>query len=195
MALRIIGGLARGRRLGSIPGKLTRPTGDRVREALFNILGQQLDGWCFLDVCAGSGAVALEALSRGAGEVVALEEDSALCRHIQDEAVRLDLEEGLNVRCGDARSELRTLRRQGKPLFHAAFVDPPWVKETLRQEILDILFEKPPLCQLVVVEFPSGASEPAPPPGAKLTRRADYGGTALAFYEPESEPPHRKTQD
>ena len=192
MALRIIGGLARGRRLGSMPGKLTRPTGDRVREALFNILGQRLDGWCFLDVCAGSGAVALEALSRGAGEDVALEEDPGLCRHIQGEAARLDLAEGLDVRRGDARSELRTLRRQGKPLFHAAFVDPPWKKETLRQEILEILFEESPLCQLVVVEFPSDASEPVAPAGAKLTRRADYGGTALAFYEPEKEPPRRK---
>ncbi len=192
MALRIIGGLARGRRLGSLPGKLTRPTGDRVREALFNILGQRLDGWRFLDVCAGSGAVALEALSRGAYDVVAVEEDTALCRHIREEAARLDLAEGLEVRRGDARAELLTLRRQGKPSYHAAFVDPPWKKETLRQEILGILLEEPPLCDLAVVEFPSDASEPAAPAGARMTRRADYGGTALAFYEPGKMPPQRK---
>ena len=189
MALRIIGGLARGRRLASIPGNRTRPTGDRVREALFNILGQRLDGWRFLDVCAGSGAVALEALSRGADDAVAVEEDTALCRHIRDEAIRLDLAEGLDVRRGDARVELWALRRQGKPSFHAAFVDPPWKEKGLRQEILNILLKEPPLCRLAVVEFPSYASEPVAPVGTQLTRREDYGGTALAFYETGKSPP------
>ncbi len=183
MALRIIGGHARGRRLGSPPGSSVRPTGDRVREALFNILGQRLDGWRFLDVCAGSGAVALEALSRGADAVVGLEENAALCRHIREEAARMELAEGLEVRCGDARAELRNLRREAGPAFHAAFVDPPWKKERLRQELLDILFEESALCRMAIVEFPAEAAEPVAPAGVRMTRRADYGGTALAFYE------------
>ncbi len=169
--------------MSSPPRTYVRPTEDRVREALFNILGQRLDGWRVLDVCAGSGAVSLEALSRGADFVVALEEDAVLCRHIQEEAARIALSEGLEVRRGDARAELRSLRREGERAFHAAFVDPPWKKETLRQEILDILFEEPNLCRMAVVEFPAEGHEPAAPAGARMTRRADYGGTSLAFFE------------
>ena len=89
--MRIIGGRARGCRLASPPGEKARPTGDRVREALFNIWGQNLEGLRVLDVCAGSGAVALEALSRGAAEAVAIESDPALCRQIEAEGARLGL--------------------------------------------------------------------------------------------------------
>lgn len=183
MALRIIGGRARGRRLSSLPAASLRPTGDRVREALFNILGQRLEGWRLIDVCAGSGAVSLESLSRGACIVVALEEDPANCRRIQEDAARLALGEGLEVRQCDARDGLRELRRQTAPSFDLAFVDPPWKKNKLRQELLDILYEAPGLCRMAVVEFPSEASEPTAPEGARMVRRADYGGTALAFFE------------
>jgi len=160
-----------------------RPTGDRVREALFNIWGQRLEGLRFLDVCAGSGAVSLEALSRGAAVAVALEWDAALCSHIQEEAERTGLAEGLRLRRGDARAELGRLRREGVPPFDLAFADPPWGERALREEILRILFESPPLCQMVAVECPQGEKEPGTPSGARLIRRARYGDTALIFYE------------
>ncbi|MEE9257285.1 MAG: 16S rRNA (guanine(966)-N(2))-methyltransferase RsmD [bacterium] len=186
MALRIIGGSARGRRLASPPGKNVRPTGDRVREALFNILGQRLDGWRFLDVCAGSGAVSLEALSRGAVCAVALEWDADRCRHIREEAGRVNLDIGLEVRCEEALAGLSRLRREGGPAFDLAFLDPPWDSEGLRQEILDILFEEPGLCGAAVAEFPSEGKAPDAPPAARMIRRADYGGTSLMFFEAEN---------
>lgn len=186
MALRIIGGSARGRRLASPPGKNVRPTGDRVREALFNILGQRLDGWRFLDVCAGSGAVSLEALSRGAVCAVAIERDAERCRHIRDEAARVNLDAGLDVRCEEALAGLSRLRREGGPAFDMAFLDPPWDSGGLRKDILENLFEEPALCASAVAEFPSGGEAPDTPPAARMIRRADYGGTSLIFFEAEN---------
>ena len=180
--MRIIGGRARGRRLASPPGEKARPTGDRVREALFNIWGQSLDGLRLLDVCAGSGAVALEALSRGAAEAVAIERDPALCRQIESEGARLGLARGLRVRRGDARKELGRLRREGGPPFDLAFVDPPWKDADLRRELAGLLFEGPPLCLGAAVECPKGEALPAPP-GARLAREARYGETVILFFE------------
>ena len=186
--MRIIGGRARGRRLASPPGEKARPTGDRVREALFNIWGQNLEGVRFLDVCAGSGAISLEALSRGAAEAVALEIDPALCRHLEKEAERLGLAAGLKVVRGDARRELARIRQSGGPPFDLAFVDPPWRDAALRRGLAVILFEASPLCQCAAVESPRGEELPAIP-GARLVRRARYGETALSFWEPETERP------
>jgi 16S rRNA (guanine966-N2)-methyltransferase len=183
MSLRIIGGSARGRRLVSPPGKNVRPTGDRVREAVFNILGQNFEGWSLIDVCSGSGAVSLEAISRGAERVVALESSEERCRHIQDEAERLDFGDRLDIRRGDARNTLSNLRREGSASFDVAFVDPPWAEEALRREILDLLFPSVPLCAMAVCEFPGAKAEPDAPVGARKIRRVDYSGTSLVFFE------------
>ncbi|MDP6279167.1 MAG: 16S rRNA (guanine(966)-N(2))-methyltransferase RsmD [Nitrospinota bacterium] len=195
MALRIIGGVARGRRLASPPGEGVRPTSDRVREALFNIWRQRLDGWRLLDVCAGSGAVSLEALSREAARAVAIEMDAARCSHILEEAGRLDLAEGLEVCCGEALTELSRLRREGGvdgpegPPFDAAFVDPPWAEGELRRKILSRLFEAEPLCRVAVAEIRGGDDLPEAPGGARVARRANYGGTSLIFFEAEVKDP------
>src|SRR5678810_1027026 len=75
--LRVIGGLLKGRRIDTLPGESIRPTGDRVREALFAILGPRIRNATFLDLYAGTGAIGIEALSRGAREVVFIESDRA----------------------------------------------------------------------------------------------------------------------
>jgi 16S rRNA (guanine(966)-N(2))-methyltransferase RsmD len=183
VSLRIIGGRSRGRRLRAPVGKGVRPTGDRVREALFNIWGQRFDGLRFLDVCAGTGVVSLEALSRYAAEVVAIEKDSNACRSIRDEAERMGHSPGLDVRCGDARVELRRLRQEGVARFDAAFVDPPWEDVDLRREILWILLEAPPLCRSAAVESPGKADPPPAPPGALLSRTVRHGATTLLYYD------------
>lgn len=185
MPLRIIAGKARGRRLASPPGAGVRPTGARVREALFDIWGGHLEGLRVLDLCAGSGAVALEALSRGAASVVAVERDGACCRHIRAEAERIDLAGGLEVRQGDVLGALERLRREGAH-FDAAFVDPPWEEKALRREILEMLFAPPPLCRHAAVEAPAApatAGEEPLPPGVRLVKQKHYGRTALYFYE------------
>lgn len=183
MPMRIIGGRARGRTLRSPAGRDVRPTLDRVREALFDMLGQRLDGLTFLDVCAGTGAVSLEALSRGAAKVVAVESQGALCRHIREEAERLGLADGLEVRRGDALEVLARLREEMPQGFDLVFVDPPWRDETLRARIVERLAGPAPYSRYVVVECPSKGKEPEIPAGVEVLRRAQYGRTRLLVLQ------------
>jgi 16S rRNA (guanine966-N2)-methyltransferase len=119
--VRIIGGTWRSRVIKFPPASELRPTPDRVRETLFNWLGQRLDGLACVDLFAGSGALGFEALSRGAPRVVMVESDRAIAAALRD-SVR-DLEAaGAEVVHGDA---LKFLARGGER-FDVAFVDPPY---------------------------------------------------------------------
>src|SRR5262245_41623295 len=97
--MRVIAGTLRGRRLHAVPGQLVRPTSDRLRETLFNILANQVGGARFLDLCAGSGAVAIEALSRGAASATLVEKSAKACSTIKRNLRELGLQtarRGLN---------------------------------------------------------------------------------------------------
>ena len=119
--LRIIGGKYRSRqlRVPSRPG--LRPTPDRVRETLFNWLGQDLSGLACLDLFAGSGALGFEALSRGAASVVMVEKDAAALRALRENAQKLQAA-NLTVVRGDALEFARETRSR----FDVVFVDPPY---------------------------------------------------------------------
>ena len=123
--MRLTGGGARGRRLKVPRGSLVRPTADRVREALFDILGARVSGARFLDVYAGTGAVGCEALSRGAGRVVFLERDRRALALIE-ENLHVGLWSGaFEIVAGDARRSLERLG-QGSQRFDIVFLDPPY---------------------------------------------------------------------
>ena len=126
---RIIGGNARGRRLEAPRGDKTRPTASRVKQTLFDVLAPRMRGCRFLDLFAGSGAVGLEALSRGAAEVVLVESDRHAASIIRDNAVLVRGAGGrAEVRCVDYRQALTALARQGRS-FDLVFVDPPYESE------------------------------------------------------------------
>jgi len=118
--VRIIGGRHRGRtlRFPGVPG--LRPTPDRVRETLFNWLGQDLTGRATLDPYAGSGAMSFEALSRGASLAVAVDRDATLVRALDDNARLLDV--ALETHRGDAKAYLAREARR----FDVVFLDPPF---------------------------------------------------------------------
>src|SRR6185295_16070617 len=98
--MRVIGGKYRGRRLKTVEGLAVRPTSDRLRETLFNILAPRIKGSRFLDLCAGSGAVGIEALSRGASDVVLVESSRTACSIIDANLKSLRVETGLSLtRC------------------------------------------------------------------------------------------------
>jgi 16S rRNA (guanine966-N2)-methyltransferase len=121
--LRIIGGRWRGRRI-ELPARAgIRPTGDRVRETLFNWLDPILEGARCLDLFAGSGALGLEALSRGAGEIVFVERDSVAVAQLRDNLEKLDCD-GASVVAADA---MRFLRGAPRP-FDIVWLDPPFGK-------------------------------------------------------------------
>ncbi len=134
--LRLTGGQARGRRLKGPRGRLIRPTTDRVREALFDILGSRVQQARFLDVYAGTGAVGCEALSRGAAQAVLLERDRDALKLI-GENLRLASWSGTGgIVAGDARRSLRDLASR-RAIFDVIFLDPPYDEPDL-STVLDL---------------------------------------------------------
>ena len=130
--IRIIAGEYRGRRIKVAPRPGLRPTPDRVRETLFNWLGQWLDGESCLDLFAGSGALGFEAASRGAARVVMVESDRAACAALEATRAKIGAR-AVELVCGDA---LRYLE-QAKERFDVVFLDPPF-----RQNALPAVLER-----------------------------------------------------
>ena len=177
--MRIIGGTHRGRRIAAPKGAHTRPTGDRVREALFNLVGP-VDGASVLDLYAGSGALGLEALSRGARRCVFVETDGAACRAIRANLETLGLTGGL-VTQRDAVAVLREERSAGRR-HELVLVDPPYERwpdlETRLGELLAAVVAEP---GIVVVETDARV-EPTLPLDCVTTRR--YGSARLTLFAP-----------
>jgi 16S rRNA (guanine966-N2)-methyltransferase len=177
--VRIIGGTHRGRRIAAPKGAHTRPTGDRVREALFNLVGP-VDGASVLDLYAGSGALGLEALSRGARRCVFVETDGAACKAIRANLETLGLTGGL-VTQRDAVAVLREERSAGRR-HELVLVDPPYERwpelEPRLAELLAAVVAEP---GIVVVETDSRV-EPKLPLDCVTTRR--YGSARLTLFAP-----------
>ena len=133
--LRIIGGQWRRTRLKVLDKPGLRPTPDRVRETLFNWLGQDLSGWRCVDAFAGTGVLGLEAASRGAGHVLMIEQDAVLVRDLQENAARLKADM-VSVQRGDAVS---TLGRLPAGSVDLVFIDPPfdgpWFEPALKAAV------------------------------------------------------------
>lgn len=176
---RVIAGAAGGRRLAVPPGNGTRPTSDRAREGLFStwqaLLGGPLDGERVLDLYAGSGAVGLEALSRGAGHALFVEADARAVRTVRDNARSLGLP-GAEVRSGKAEQVIRTAPPD-EP-YDLVFLDPPYaVSDDDLREILLTLRSQGWLAEeaLVTVERSTRGGEFRWPPGFDALRARRYG--------------------
>lgn len=126
--MRVIAGTYRSRTLAAPPGLSTRPTSDRLRETLFNVLAQRIQGAVFLDLYAGSGAVGIEALSRGADRVTFVERAEPALKALRANLDRLGITEGFRIHSGTAASYLRRGTGPGpKPEGHeVVFLDPPY---------------------------------------------------------------------
>ena len=123
--MRVIAGKFRGRRLKSPPGAQTRPTSDRLRETLFNILAPRLQGARFLDLCAGTGAVGIEALSRGASHITFVDQSRKMCGLIEANLTSLGVEaDQYEIVVSEAFDYLRR-RLMKAPEFDIVFFDPP----------------------------------------------------------------------
>ena len=182
---RLIGGSAGGRRLGTPRGAATRPTSDRVREALFSAI----EAWCgslselrFLDLYAGSGAVGLEAWSRGAGVVTLVEQDRRTAALISTNARTLGFARAGVV----AASVAATLRKAPSAPYDIVFLDPPYpLTEAELGADLALLADHEWLVPgaLIVVERSSRSPEPTWPPGLTDARSRRYGETTLWYAE------------
>src|SRR5215469_12643770 len=122
--MRVVAGKYRGRTLRTVRGHAVRPTSDRLRETLFNILSPEIVGARFLDLCAGSGAIGIEALSRGASHVTFVEKSRPACSVIRDNLASLSIE-GQSLVCRDTASAIKSLAIKGAQ-FDLIFFDPPY---------------------------------------------------------------------
>ena len=155
--VRIIGGQWRRRRLPVATRPGLRPTPDRVRETLFNWLGQDLGGWRCIDAFAGTGALGLEAASRGAAEVWMVEQDAALTGQIQQLQQQLGAS-AVRVQRGDA---LAALKQAAPGHWHIVFLDPPFEAENLFQPALQAAAQAVTLDGYVYLEAPTAWDEQA----------------------------------
>jgi 16S rRNA (guanine(966)-N(2))-methyltransferase RsmD len=127
VGVRIIAGLLRSRRLEAPPGLATRPSSDRLRETLFNVLAPRIEGAAFLDLYAGSGAVGMEALSRGAAQVEFVERAAAALRVLRGNLARLGISTGFHVHAVAVGAFLRRAAEAPKrEHYEVVFLDPPW---------------------------------------------------------------------
>jgi 16S rRNA (guanine966-N2)-methyltransferase len=179
--MRVIGGEYRSRRLQSMPGMDVRPTPDKVRESLFNIISAEIHGAVFVDAYAGTGAVGIEALSRGARHVVFIEKDKAADALIKSNLASLKAEARARVIHGGAAFYIGSLNAD------IVFLDPPYPKEREYQASLEALEAKPP--RLVIVQHSSRFALADDYGPLHRTRTVKYGENTLSFYRPVTAEP------
>lgn len=181
MTVRITGGVHRGRRLRLPRSTNLRPTSDRVRSAVFSILGaDSLQDTLALDLYAGSGVLGLEALSRGAAGAVFVEADARRCRHIRDALEALGLADRVSVHNGRVERVLGTLTTGG---FGVAFADPPYAL-TDWQPLMGLLNRAGLLAEgaVVVAEHRHDTGLADEYGGLALLTRRRYGDTTISIY-------------
>lgn len=178
--IRIIAGAWRGRKL-TVPPSGVRPTADKVREAWMSILQPSIPDARVLDLCSGSGALGLEALSRGAEHCDFVEQDPAVLTLLRENIATLGAASRASVHKAEALAFLRGTAASagGEPPWTLAFADPPY-----RQGIAEALVTRwlsAPFATIFAVEHERDLTLPDPASGASVDRRS-YGATALTFY-------------
>lgn len=185
--MRIIAGRFKSRHLKATPPVGTRPTSDKLRETLFNILGESVRGCTFLDGCAGVGAIGIEAISRGASTVVFIDQSRKATRMIRENLKGLDIQEGFKIFEVDLSKGLDLCTREGVPI-DIAFVDPPYEREQIYKEALQRFAELPLLAPdaIIIFEHSKHFEMPGAAGPLKQTRALLQGDSALTFYRPEA---------
>lgn len=184
--MRIIAGKYGGRVLKSTAGMKLRPTSDRLRETLFSILGASVEGARFVDLYAGTGAVGIEALSRGAAEAVFVEKHAAQAKLIHRNLEMLRAESAATVLCMDALRGLSILeQRHGAAAdVNLVFLDPPWTDTDEYERILGALGEAKflPPSALVIAEHSARQALKETYGRLRRVRELKQGDAAVGFY-------------
>jgi 16S rRNA (guanine966-N2)-methyltransferase len=185
--MRIIAGKFRSRILKSLKGHALRPTSDRLRETLFDVLGADVASSRFLDLFAGTGAVGIEALSRGAAHALFIEKHPPAARIIRENLASLGIESEGEVLSGDVLKILeKMILRPPAPeaSFHFAFVDPPYAAGEHYREVLHFLGSSSLLAENAIVILESYHKMALPKSAGDLERYRvlRQGDAALTFY-------------
>lgn len=182
MPMRVIAGIAKGRQLKLVPGNSTRPIMDRVKEALFSILGRSVIDVNVLDLYAGTGSVGIEALSRGAQHVTFVELDRMAVQTIQANLAITKLEEYALIRKTDVLSLLRS--KPDRP-YHLIYVAPPQYKD-LWLRTLEVLDANPVWLTpetIIIVQIDPKEVQPVVLQHLIEYDQRHYGKTLLWFFE------------
>jgi 16S rRNA (guanine(966)-N(2))-methyltransferase RsmD len=175
--MRVIGGQYRSRRIQGIPGMATRPTPDRLRESLFDILAPRIEGAVFMDVYAGTGSVGIEAISRGARHAFFLERSRSAVTVLRENLASLGIERQTTVVCGPA------LKAIAGYTADVVFLDPPYDHEREYRAALELLGGTAP--PLVIVQHSTRLELEEQYGSLRRTRWVKQGDNALSFYTPE----------
>lgn len=181
--MRVISGQMKGRKLRSVPGTSTRPTSDKVKEAIYQILGPYFDGGMVLDLYAGSGAMGIEALSRGMDKGVFIDKTGQAIRTIKENLRETGLTEQCEVYRNDAQKTLIHLEKR-KWQFHLIILDPPYQKQMLTENINSIYeFDLLHAEGVILCEHDKKTELPEEINGIVKVRELKYGDTIMTLYE------------
>jgi len=181
--LRVIAGEAKGRRLKAPKGHATRPTSDRTKEALFNIIGGRIINAKFLDLYAGTGAIGIEAISRGAEWLVLVENNPRAVRVIMENLQLTGLADRAEIMSQEAHRAVKMLSARDKK-FDIIFMDPPYMKGFIERGLAEIS-EGKLLAPggLIITESSKLDVLPEEVGNLRLVRKEKYGDTVLSFYQ------------
>lgn len=183
--IRVIAGKAKGRKLKMVPGSSTRPIGDRVKEALFNILGSEIIDASFLDLFAGTGSVGIEALSRGAGSCTFIDLDRISIQIIHENLSHCGFSDGTAVLQRDA---FAYLEGPVQTSFDMVFIAPPQYKSYWEKALVLLDQQSGWITPdgIVIVQIDPNEYKPLDLDTLSLYDERKYGNTKLLFYEQPS---------
>ncbi|MCT8139045.1 16S rRNA (guanine(966)-N(2))-methyltransferase RsmD [Anaerobacillus sp. CMMVII] len=181
--MRVISGTCKGRPLKAVPGQTTRPTTDKVKESIFNIIGPYFIGGQALDLYAGSGGLGIEAISRGMERVVFVDQNPKAIEIVQLNLKACRFEAQAEVYRNDSRRALKAIVKR-ELTFDCIFLDPPYAKQQLEEEIAfisrnQLLSEQ----GVIVAEHDASLTLAETIELITCERREQYGDTAVSIYK------------
>ncbi len=180
--MRVIAGMHKGKRLRSDEGLQTRPTSDRLRETLFNILAPRIGAAGFLDLCAGSGAVGIEALSRGAAQATFVEHSRRALVALMENLARCGIGDEAEIVQRDALGAVKQFIQTGRR-FDFIFCDPPYASP-IYAPLLELLGAQPPLSEdgWLIVEHHAKRPVAETVGALRRFRAVQQGESTLSFF-------------
>jgi len=185
--LRVISGICKGLPIKAVPGSNTRPTTDKVKESIFNMIGPYFEGGLAIDLFAGSGSLGIEALSRGMDSCIFIEKDAKAIQTINENLKKCHLENQAEVYRAEASRAVKALEKR-EVKIDLLFLDPPYQRIEL-YNLAETMIQKGLLSSdaIIMCEHEKTVDLPETIDSFSLTRRETYGSTIISIYRMQKE--------
>ncbi len=181
--MRVVAGISKGRALKAVPGQTTRPTTDKVKEAIFNIIGPFFDGGLGLDLYAGSGGLGIEALSRGMEKMIFVDQNQKAIEIVQLNLKNCRFDHQAEVYRNEAKRALKAVAKR-ELKFDVIFLDPPYAKQRLEEDITFIAQNNLLTNNgIIVIEYAASTRIEQTIEYLSCARIEQYGDTAISIYK------------